>query len=164
MVICIVSSQLVVYLCLFIGTFPSYAVSRTNWKCILQGRIIVALSSKWEITTPIAPLASATYYCVLCSFCWMSAMSYNIMSKFRASTILPKDADRRRFAAYSAFCFGLPSAAAAAVVALDRSVDFRRGAAPQRWSAAVLLFRPGFGEESCWFTSCSKSLSLFLYG
>jgi hypothetical protein len=23
---------------------------------------------------------------------------------------------------------------------------------------------PGFGEESCWFNSCSNALSIFLYG
>ncbi len=37
MVICIVFSQVVVYICLFIGTFPSYEVSRSNVFCIAQG-------------------------------------------------------------------------------------------------------------------------------
>ncbi len=37
MVICIVFCQVIVYTCLFIGTFPSYDVSRSNWKCIVQG-------------------------------------------------------------------------------------------------------------------------------
>ena len=28
----------------------------------------------------------------------------------------------------------------------------------------TVRYDPGFGEESCWFTSCSKALSIFLYG
>ena len=64
---------------------------------------------------------------------------------------MPKDADRRRYLLYSLVCFGVPLAMAVVVLALDRTLD--RGHA----------WRPGFGEESCWFTSCSNALSIFLY-
>ena len=38
MVISIVTSQLSVFLCLFIGTFPSDEVSRSNISCVFQGK------------------------------------------------------------------------------------------------------------------------------
>ena len=95
MVICIVFSQVVVYVCLFVGTFPSYDVSRSNWFCIAQGESIpppyhhqqqqklLGLSFNEFFFVPNSSPAAFTYYFILCSFAWMSAMSYNIMSKFR---------------------------------------------------------------------------------
>jgi hypothetical protein len=63
MVLGIVSSQTLVYILLFVGTFPPAHISRRSFVCVAQ--------------------ASLTYYFILCSFLWMSAMSYNIMTKFR---------------------------------------------------------------------------------
>ena len=71
--------------------------------------------------------------------------------KFRASTILPKEADRWRYLIYSLVCFGVPLLMATVVITLDRALTKGH------------IWRPGFGEESCWFTSCSKALSIFLY-
>ena len=51
----------------------------------------------------------------------MTAMSYNIMTKFRG-TILPKEADRRRFILLCAICFGLPALCLCAVLGLDVAV------------------------------------------
>ena len=38
------------------------------------------------------------------------------------------------------------------VLILDQGVDVGAG-----------QLRPGFGEESCWFTSCTRALAIFLY-
>ena len=65
--------------------------------------------------------ALATYYSILCSFNWMTAMSYNIMTKFRG-TILPKEADRRRFILLCVICFGVPALCVCAVLGLDMAV------------------------------------------
>ncbi|XP_059098467.1 uncharacterized protein LOC131892660 [Tigriopus californicus] len=135
MVISIVTSQTIVFICLLVGTFPSVSVSRINGPCITQ--------------------AILTYFFILCGFMWMGAMSYNIMTKFRANTILPKEADYQRFITYSAFCFGAPLLMATLVLALDRNI-FNLDSDASNW-------RPGFGEESCWFTSCSNALTYFLY-
>ena len=82
----------------------------------------------------------------------------------RASTILPKDADRKRYLFYSAFCFGLPFVATTFILSLDRMVVKGGGRSSATDVSEILLdMRPGFGEESCWFTSCSHSLTYFLY-
>lgn len=135
MVISIVASQTIVFACLLVGTFPSVSVSRINVPCIAQ--------------------AILTYFFILCGFMWMGAMSYNIMTKFRANTILPKEADYQRFLTYSGFCFGAPFLMSILVLVLDRMV-LNLGLDASSW-------RPGFGEESCWFTSCTSALTYFLY-
>ena len=44
----------------------------------------------------------------------------------------------------------------------DRSSDIVKGNVE---NTTLFSIRPGFGEESCWFTTCSsKGLGLFLYG
>ncbi|XP_059078754.1 G-protein coupled receptor Mth-like isoform X2 [Tigriopus californicus] len=118
MVISIVTSQTIVFICLLVGTFPSVSVSRINGPCITQ--------------------AILTYFFILCGFMWIGA-----------------EADYQRFLTYSAFCFGAPLLMATLVLALDRNI-FNLDSDASNW-------RPGFGEESCWFTSCSNALTYFLY-
>ena len=74
---------------------------------------------------------------------------------FRGTEILPKYLDQKRFLIYGAQAFGIPMLMLVIVVFYDRLSEVERS--DDRYD-------PGFGEESCWFTSCSKSLSLFLYG
>ena len=52
------------------------------------------------------------------------------------------------------------------ILGLDRTVVRRGGDRDkdvEEVSEVLLDMRPGFGEESCWFTSCSHSLTYFLY-
>ena len=177
MVISIVASQLIVFVCLFLKTFEAGLVSKENVNCVAQGKIIINIYSNLHVKPYSNLLASLTYYFILCSFGWLSAMSYNIMTKFRSfkckvvsylekkgnffcrvSTILPKDADKRRFQVYSCFCFGLPLIMFVIVLTIDRSMDY------ENEESFISAIRPGFGEEACWFTSCSSALSIFLYG
>ena len=141
--------------------------------------------SKEKITKPYIS-ASVTYYCILCTFMWMSAMSYNIMTKFkwvfekiccyynkttynlpllfyRGTSILPKSADRQRFVAYCGACFGLPAFMLLIVLGLNWSDQIDVDSTSDKQYSALDLWRPGFGEESCWFNSCSSALTIFLY-
>ena len=62
---------------------------------------------------------------------------------------------------YGLQAFGIPMLLMIAVVSYDRA-EYRRKEAGAEGSS--VRYDPGFGEESCWFSSCSKALSLFLYG
>ncbi len=166
MVIGISVSLIVVYVCLLIRSFEPDSideVSKTNKKCIF--------------------LASVSYFFTLASFGWMSAMSYNIMSQFRlvnklgkfaqnnkifhssGTSRLPKNANSQRMAYYTVYSFGVPAFMVIAALTLnyvDTSIDPLNG----NGGNATLSpsWRPGFGEETCWFTSCSMGSAIFLYG
>ena len=62
---------------------------------------------------------------------------------------------------YGLQAFGIPMLLMIAVVSYDRA-EYRRKEDGAEGSS--VRYDPGFGEESCWFSSCSKALSLFLYG
>ena len=81
---------------------------------------------------------------------------------------------------YASFAFLAPLLALATVVAVDRAflkyyymssendqastATGQVSAQARELAGALADYRPGFGEESCWFTSCSRALSVFLYG
>ena len=69
----------------------------------------------------------------------------------RGTLTLQSGTNKIRFFKYNLFGYGVPALLLLAVDLASYFVD-------------DVHFRPGFGEESCWFTSCSGALSLFLYG
>ena len=69
---------------------------------------------------------------------------------FRGSSKLPKNATNKRLICYSLYSFGVPAIMTTLVFCLDRFVNDSK-------------FRPGFGEETCWFNSCTHGIYL-LYG
>jgi hypothetical protein len=80
------------------------------------------------------------------------------------SSRLPKSANTKRLILYSMYSFGVPALMTILVFILnqvDNSTDplsgNENGTISARW-------RPGFGEETCWFTSCSDGFVIFLYG
>ena len=75
----------------------------------------------------------------------------------RRTVCVGKQADRERYIRYSLFCYGFPVLATVLVVVTDRIMSSKLG-------SSTSWVRPGFGEEACWFTSCSQGLTLFLYG
>ena len=81
--------------------------------------------------------------------------------EFRGTDILPKYMERRRFFVYGLQAFGAPLLMMIGIVSYDRHVYNNILQGGERSSDR---YDPGFGEETCWFSSCSKALSLFLYG
>ena len=73
MVICLVVSQLMVFACLFLGTL--------NLKGHISRWLLDEGAKRWNVGCLVQALL--TYYSILSSFNWMTAMSYNIMTKFR---------------------------------------------------------------------------------
>ena len=95
-------------------------------------------------------------------------IEYNITNiyNFRGTDILPKYLEKKRFMVYGVQAFGLPLIVMLIVVSYDRAEYKRTQEEGQEMvgNETSERYDPGFGEESCWFSSCSKSLSLFLYG
>ena len=85
---------------------------------------------------------------------------FHFMS-FRGTDILPKYMEKRRFFVYGLQAFGVPLLMMICIVSYDRHVYNNILQGGERSSDR---HDPGFGEETCWFSSCSKALSLFLYG
>ena len=69
---------------------------------------------------------------------------------FRGSSRLPDNQNNLRFVFYSLYSFGIPAILTIAVICIDRFADGN-------------VIRPGFGEETCWFNSCTNGI-YFLYG
>ena len=63
-----------------------------------------------------------------------------------------------RFFIYSAIGFGLPLLLCTVALLVDRLATM------YGHDSLAYRIRPGFGEDSCWFTECSMSLEVFLYG
>ena len=100
------------------------------------------------------------------TFWWMSSMSYNIMKQFGGNARLnTKHTEKKALVRYALYSFGL-SVLMTTIVYLthyfDRSKDVLKGTFEY---TALFSVRPGFGEETCWFTTCnSKGAAVFLYG
>ena len=89
---------------------------------------------------------------------------------FRGTDILPKYMEKKRFMVYGSLTFGIPLIIMLAVVSFDR-ITYKQTQNAEKtmdgYGASVksdIRYDPGFGEESCWFSSCSRSLALLLYG
>ena len=104
--------------------------------------------------------------CIELTFQKIVQILKHIIYNFRGTDILPKYLEKKRFMVYGAQAFGIPLIIMLGVVTFDR-VQYKQtleAEKHQNEDQATERYDPGFGEESCWFSSCSKSLSLFLYG
>ncbi|CAG0921325.1 unnamed protein product [Notodromas monacha] len=89
-----------------------------------------------------AGVGAGMYFSFLAAFCWMNCMAFDVWRSLRRATSelrLSSGSQFRKFAAYSAYAWGLP----AVLVAVALVADSAPGVA--------LALRPGFGVASCWF-------------
>ena len=85
---------------------------------------------------------------------------------------MPKSLERKRFNIYALNAFGIPMLMLTAVLCYDRLESDRHASVDGKFGSdnegdrngTKTRYDPGFGEESCWFSECSKALSFFLYG
>ena len=71
---------------------------------------------------------------------------------------------------YSLYGFGVPALLTAIVSIIDLSSKLEETEIVEietieklRKYLGPMFWRPGFGESSCWFSSCSSGLLLYLY-
>ena len=81
-----------------------------------------------------------------------------------------QDQKGRQMAFYSLYGFGVPALLTAIVSIIDLSskleeteIENYETIEELRNHLGSMFWRPGFGESSCWFSSCSSGLLLYLY-
>ena len=94
------------------------------------------------------------------------------LNLFSASSGKSKRQDQkgRQMAFYSLYGFGVPALLTAIVSIIDLSSKLEDSEIKEietieelRNHLGSMFWRPGFGESSCWFSSSSKGLLLYLY-
>ena len=81
-----------------------------------------------------------------------------------------QDQKGRQMAFYSLYGFGVPALLTAIVSIIDLSskleeteIENYETIEELRNHLGSMFWRPGFGESSCWFSSCSSGLLVYLY-
>jgi len=99
--------------------------------------------------------AAGGLFFTLSAFFWMVVKSYHVMSRTRGQIVSSYKVGVR-FAMYCAFGFG------GALTSTLITLIFDKGVSPTS-TPYLFKYRPGFAEESCWFTRCSWGLLVFFY-
>ena len=74
-----------------------------------------------------------------------------------------KNCHTRNFIGYALYSYGVPALLTCTVDFLDHFDPSINPVGGNTNGTLSPIWRPGFGEESCWFSTCSEGLLLYFY-